>query len=406
MTRSAWWLAMTVALALAGCDDGDDGGESTADTRPRSSIHDSGIGPPPGGGAGGGAGGGTAPQPFGGGGEPGPVGGAAPVGGGQPGPVGGQPGPVGGQPGPVSGQPGPTGGEPGPVGGGGGPGPVGGAEPPAIEWEMIVLTEPGRVPAGGNFLVQVLIEPVAPAGGLTVELAAAPPERVEGRQRVVVLEGAELGVVQFTAGQTPGVVTITARGVGAFSDLVDEDTVTIVGGGGAVGEHLVINEVDYDQPFDDTAEFVEIHNPTGAAVPLVGWHLELIDGSSGERYGDVDLAAAADAVPAGGYLVIGHESVIAGLPAAIPTLPLAADGLQDGDPDGLRLLDAAGAVVDGLAYGGEMPGVGEGGPAGELDRNDVDGLALARCPNAADSDDNATDFRLVASTPGADNGCN
>ena len=39
---------------------------------------------------------------------------------------------------------------------------------------------------------------------------------------------------------------------------------------GAASSHLVINEVDYDQPGSDTTEFMEIYNPTENTISLSG----------------------------------------------------------------------------------------------------------------------------------------
>ena len=49
-------------------------------------------------------------------------------------------------------------------------------------------------------------------------------------------------------------------------------------GRSAVGQ-LVINEVDYDQPSTDTAEFIELQNVGADAVELSDFTLELINGS-------------------------------------------------------------------------------------------------------------------------------
>ena len=80
----------------------------------------------------------------------------------------------------------------------------------------------------------------------------------------------------------------------------------------AVGMHPVINEVDYDQPGTDTAEFVELYNPFATPVDLTGLALVFATGTNAD-YMRVPLSGS---LAAGAYLVIGVGGTIA-LPAAI-----------------------------------------------------------------------------------------
>ena len=61
-------------------------------------------------------------------------------------------------------------------------------------------------------------------------------------------------------------------------------------GRSAVGQ-LVINEVDYDQPSTDTAEFIELQNVGADAVELGDFTLELVNGSGGAVYSTIVLPA-------------------------------------------------------------------------------------------------------------------
>ena len=96
---------------------------------------------------------------------------------------------------------------------------------------------------------------------------------------------------------------------------------------------------------------------------------------------------------------MGAAPVLAALPAGTLSVALPV-GVQNGAPDGLRLVDRnAGVTLDGVAYEGELAGVGEGASAPE----DLGPRALARFPNGADTDDNGADFRLRAPSPGVSN---
>ena len=80
--------------------------------------------------------------------------------------------------------------------------------------------------------------------------------------------------------------------------------------------------------------------------------------------------------------------------------------IQNGDPDGVRLVNAqTNEVIDALSYEGELEGLTEGGvPLAESDRGEG---SLARCIDGADRDSNQEDFTLTSTpTPGTPNQCN
>ena len=167
---------------------------------------------------------------------------------------------------------------------------------------------------------------------------------------------------------------------------------------------LKINEIDYDQPGADAAEFVEIVNVGGVPVALGGVVLEFINGANGERYGRVMLEAAG-VLPPGGYLVVGGaaprgEAQNGG--ARVMALP---NSPQNGPNDGVRLVTTDGRWIDGLAYEGELAGVGEGvSPTVTDDGGDAE-LSLGRCPDGADTDRYIMDFARMPATPGTPNRC-
>ena len=98
--------------------------------------------------------------------------------------------------------------------------------------------------------------------------------------------------------------------------------------------------------------------------------------------------------------MLGASEVTAALPAGVLALAPASFSLQNG-PDAIEL-QAAGTILDAVAYGGAVEGAGEGAPA-PADRPTG---ALGRCPNGADSQDNAVDLSLLpTATPGTANAC-
>jgi hypothetical protein len=51
----------------------------------------------------------------------------------------------------------------------------------------------------------------------------------------------------------------------------------------AASTTLVINEIDYDQPGTDAAEFIELKNVGSSAIGLSGYSVELVNGNGGGR---------------------------------------------------------------------------------------------------------------------------
>jgi predicted extracellular nuclease len=168
-----------------------------------------------------------------------------------------------------------------------------------------------------------------------------------------------------------------------------------------VNTDLVINEIDYDQPGTDTAEFVEIRNNGDTPVDLTGWMLELVNGSGGGAtvYGSYALS---------GYsLAVGDYFVVCGNAANVPNcdLDVTPDSnlIQNGAPDavGLRF---NGALIDAVSYEGDTGApYTEGSGAGLEDSGDG---SISRCDDGVDTNINNVDLVFTAgSTPGAANDC-
>jgi hypothetical protein len=185
----------------------------------------------------------------------------------------------------------------------------------------------------------------------------------------------------------------------------------------AVAGGLVINEVDYDQPGTDSAEFVEIYNGLPHDQPLEGLVLILVNGGTSAEYGRFELSEAGNALPPGGYLVVASPAVLPTLPPG--TLALAFDStsnnVQNGAPDGIALFDTTTSILlDALSYEGSIVAavfdgqagsfnLVEGTPLEEQDSN-ADQGSLARSPSGTDTDDAQQDWRFViVPTPGSAN---
>lgn len=170
----------------------------------------------------------------------------------------------------------------------------------------------------------------------------------------------------------------------------------------AAADTIVINEIDYDQPSTDTAEFLELRNNGTTPVDLDPYSLTFVNGANDSIYRTVELPAV-ELAPGGHYVVCGD-------PAAVPGCDLDAGPdsnlIQNGAPDAVAVLNG-GAIADTVSYEGDVPGYTEGpggAPADTAAGPPAPAQSISRVPDGCDSGDNAADFQLATSTPGTSNG--
>ena len=115
---------------------------------------------------------------------------------------------------------------------------------------------------------------------------------------------------------------------------------------------VFINEIHYDNAGTDTGEAIEIAGAAG--TDLTGWTIVLYNGSGGAAYGTQALSGILTNQQGGlGTTVVNYPS----------------NGLQNGSPDGIALVDDTGSVVQFLSYEGSFTAVG--GPADGLVSTDI-----------------------------------
>jgi large repetitive protein len=220
----------------------------------------------------------------------------------------------------------------------------------------------------------------------------------------------------YTDTALSGSAMLTAALVGTASTSSANITVST----GA--NHLVINEVDYDQVGTDTAEYVEIFNPSAQTISLTGKTLYLVNGANSEVYGTIDLSSAVSMAPLT-YLVIAGSGVTVPMTAKKIDPGWTSNAIQNGgttggtSPDGLALVDTTNmTIIDAFSYEGALtaamlpgfttpPSLVEGtvlDPA-VADSNSTDG-SLCRHPNGQDTDNANADWAFCATlSPGTAN---
>ncbi|HPF51768.1 MAG TPA: T9SS type A sorting domain-containing protein [Draconibacterium sp.] len=115
---------------------------------------------------------------------------------------------------------------------------------------------------------------------------------------------------------------------------------------------VFINEIHYDNVSTDSGEAIEVAGPAG--TDLTGWSIVLYNGGNGTVY-DTDLLSGTLTDQSNGY--------------GFMTLSYPSNGIQNGYPDGLALVDASSNVIQFLSYEGTFTAVG--GPADGMTSTDI-----------------------------------
>jgi len=160
---------------------------------------------------------------------------------------------------------------------------------------------------------------------------------------------------------------------------------------------VVINEIDYDQPGSDSAEFIELFNSGGSAVSLDNYLLDLINGSNASSYRSIDLSGFN--IGAGEFFVVcSNASLVANCNYSFTTTN---GWFQNGSPDAIALYNNT-SLLDSLSYEGLQTPFTEGDTLTIKDNNS-DIVSIGRILDGVDSNNNLLDFELGCITPGTAN---
>ena len=167
------------------------------------------------------------------------------------------------------------------------------------------------------------------------------------------------------------------------------------------GPTLVVNEIDYDQPSTDTAEFLELKNVNAQPVGLGTYAVELVNGATGLVYQTINLPAIS--LAAGDYFVVCANTTT----TANCDLDVSPDSnlIQNGAPDAVAVRKS-GALLDTVSYAGNTAApYTEGSGEGLTDSATTGGLGISRCADGVDTNVNNVDLSQQPITPGAANSC-
>jgi endonuclease I/PKD repeat protein len=157
-----------------------------------------------------------------------------------------------------------------------------------------------------------------------------------------LLTASDYSDTAVTGGTTYWYVVTADDATGNESAQSASASATPTGGGG--GPTVWINEFHYDNDGTDSGELVEVAGTAGTS--LAGWTVVGYNGSGGAVYYTANLSGTLPNQLSG-----------------FGTASFAFVGMQNGSPDGLALVDAAGLVVQFLSYEGSFTAV-DGAAAG------------------------------------------
>ena len=168
---------------------------------------------------------------------------------------------------------------------------------------------------------------------------------------------------------------------------------------------LVINEIDYDQPGTDTAEFVELYNSSANPIDLNIYALVLVNGNAGGAVPyDTIILPNQTLAPGGFFVICGNGGYV---PNCDMQLPVRSNIVQNGAPDAMALVDMLSAsIVDAVSYEGSVPAPFVevmGVPIANSDTVLQPFLGIGRFPDGADLNDDSLDFNRYCITPGTAN---
>lgn len=165
---------------------------------------------------------------------------------------------------------------------------------------------------------------------------------------------------------------------------------------------VVINEIDYDQPGTDTAEFIEIKNSSATSINLDDYSLELVGGvGDSGPYKIYDLPNVE--LASGDYYVVCGDA--AGVTHCDLDVKPDINFIPDSAPSAVALV-LYDDIVDTVSYEGDTDTpYTEGSGIGLEDNPALDNMGISRCPDGTDTDMNNVDFSPFAVTPGITNAC-
>ena len=160
---------------------------------------------------------------------------------------------------------------------------------------------------------------------------------------------------------------------------------------------IIINEIDYDQPGSDTAEFIELFNSGTSTISLNNYSIDLINQNASTIYRSIDLSGFN--IGANGYFVIcGDASLVTNCDYSFTSR---SGWFQNGTKDAIALYGST-TLLDSLSYEGLVTSFTEGDVLIAKDSN-IDIVSLARIANGTDTNNNNLDFQLGCITPGSAN---
>jgi cysteine-rich repeat protein len=192
--------------------------------------------------------------------------------------------------------------------------------------------------AGATVTLTVTLDMPAPAGGASVALALNPPTAGTILPTVTVPANQLSATFDYVDGSTVMSATVTAT----LNASMASSTITITAGGACTATNLLISEIRSRGAGGAGDEFIELYNPTAAAVALNNtWKVEGRSNAAGSYTSR--WTGSGKTIPAHGHFLIAS--------AGYTQMPTADEALSTGITDATSVrLTHSGTVVDAVCY--------------------------------------------------------
>lgn len=174
-------------------------------------------------------------------------------------------------------------------------------------------------------------------------------------------------------------------------DAAQRVVITCVVAGGTEPPAVKVNEFSTGVSGAATTEFVELFNPGSSGVDIGGTKV-VYRSASGTSDTTLATVSSGTLLAAHAFYLLGGSGYAGAEPA---DLSFGTALSSTGGSIGIRAAD--GNLLDAVAYGTAVNGLGEGQPASAPPLTVSPGSSAVRLPDGADTDDNATDFTVTAS---------
>ncbi len=221
-------------------------------------------------------------------------------------------------------------------------------DPTPSGFELTVTPPAVELPSGTSDSVTVTVEPFGDFSG-EVTLSVADITNLTASFDPNPTSASSTLTLTADAGLEPGTYTLDILGTEGETQAATALALTVP----APAPDVWFNEISYDNDGGDEDDFIELAAPVGTDMSAYG--VLLVNGNGNAAYAYAELVGTVSGTNAdsdlGFFVLTTEQSGSVTVPDGVTSQASGFSSIQNGDPDGVLLVDAAtGTVIDGLFY--------------------------------------------------------